>query len=287
MCLPPVRPNHEHDGRLADFDCVAKSAPVFISNIERNSSFARTSVLRVAAVSSLRKMRERGAWVSAVGSSCASLRWLMRVSHAPRERPFFPARVHWSCCDSPGVRAPRGLSSKPCAGAVVQGFVTEPPWTLRFQSPEALPSEFASPRNQHGSAASSLLGHAPVATGFLARLTRPCSHGPDALTATPAAALSSRSFGRPRNLPPKGRGHYAGGFSPKDKVRFWIRADSRHRLGVGAESFFRSVGKIGGFGPRNPPISRRVGARACAPRCGTLRVSCQPRERWRSTSLAW
>ena len=69
--------------------------------------------------------------------------------HAPRERPFFPARVHWSCCDSPGTRDPRGLSSKPCAGAVVQGFVTEPPWTLRFLSPEAMPSEFASPRNQH------------------------------------------------------------------------------------------------------------------------------------------
>ena len=144
----------------------------------------------------------------AVGSSCASLRWLMRVSHAPRERPFFPARVHWSCCDSPGTE-PRGLSSKPCAGAVVQGFVTEPPWTLRLRpGGNAVRVRFAlqpmtglqllhcwaTPQSQ--------LASSPGSPDLAVM-------GPDALTATPAAALSSRSSGRPRNLPQTGRGPFS------------------------------------------------------------------------------
>ena len=95
--------------------------------------FIRTGIaaLRVAVV---RVPPDEGAGRvgCAVGRSCPVLRLVLRVSHAPRERPFFPARVHWSCCDSPGTE-PRGLSSKPCAGAAVQGFVTEPPWTLRLR----------------------------------------------------------------------------------------------------------------------------------------------------------
>ena len=190
------------------------------------------NALRVAVVSSL--LHEGAGRVGcAVGRSSGQLVRLTCCAcpHAPRERPFFPARVLWSCCDSPGVRAARGLSSKPCAGAVVQGFVTEPPWTLRFLSPEAMPSEFASPRNQHGSAApSEVEGWAAgprSSRNWLPRRARIC---PDALTATPAAALSSRSFGRPRNLPPKGRMHYAGGFQPCEKVRFYFRGFSLNAL---------------------------------------------------------
>ena len=105
----------------------------------------------------------------AVGSACASLEsWRMRVFTRPVERPFFPARVHGVVAAHQAGDAARGLSSKPYAGAVVQGSKPNHPGPSGLPSPEAMPSAFVSPRNQMRVCERlSSLGPAPVGSASL------------------------------------------------------------------------------------------------------------------------
>jgi hypothetical protein len=126
--------------------CPAVSSPTLLRGpafgMRRQSgsqSVIRTDAiaLRDASVSSL-QLRERGAWVSAVGSACASL-WLAvaRVSRAP-DRPSFPA---WT------IEEFGGFTGRPCRRCPGPWLPVRAPvpragsfrrsWTLRFHSPEA------------------------------------------------------------------------------------------------------------------------------------------------------
>ena len=49
----------------------------------------------------------------------------------------------------------------------VQGFVTEPPWTLRFHAPEAYWFKVRFASQPDAGLQDLLLGHAPVVTGLL------------------------------------------------------------------------------------------------------------------------
>ena len=68
----------------------------------------------------------------AVGRTVADLAISDARLHAPRERPFFPARVHGVVATTRRVLPARGLSSKPYAGAVVQGFEPNHPGPSGF-----------------------------------------------------------------------------------------------------------------------------------------------------------
>jgi hypothetical protein len=106
--------------------------------------------------------------------------------HAPRIGRSFPAR-------SSGVRGltwandPQGLGSITARRFRAQGFVTEPPWTLRFLSPEAYWFEVRFASQPARVCRTCLLGHAPVATGLLDGTLVV----PDTSNATPANALTS------------------------------------------------------------------------------------------------
>jgi len=65
----------------------------------------------------------------------------------------------------------------------VQGFVTEPPWTLRFLSPEAYWFEVRFASQPDAGLQDLLLGHAPVVIGLLDGVL-----GEDMLPLTPAAS---------------------------------------------------------------------------------------------------
>src|SRR5687767_12587836 len=117
-------------------------------------------------------MRERGAWgapwVEPVASGEAGL---MRVSARAPDRPLFPATRPEEFACSPGRITPRGLTPMSARRFIVSGRVRSPAWTLRFLSPEAMPSPSVSPRNRHAGLQDLLLGHAPVATGLLCSIT--------------------------------------------------------------------------------------------------------------------
>ena len=76
---------------------------------------------------------------------------LLRVSHAPRHRPFVPARSLEELYLRPGHVAPGALAPRPLAGSACQEGHPIASWPLRFHSPEAMPCPFASPRNKEGS----------------------------------------------------------------------------------------------------------------------------------------
>ena len=146
--------------------------------------------------------RERGAWdapwVVPVPAFLAR-GWRLRVLTRPVEPPFSPA---WTR----GVRmgAPEGLVGVPwgLGSLSVHRFDVSGPsrrsWTLRFHAPggSACEVRFASQARR--------CRHLPIPR--LACFNG--ASGSETSHATPAAALSSRSFGRPRNLPQTGRDQY-------------------------------------------------------------------------------
>ena len=98
-------------------------------------------------------MRERGAWVSAVGSACGQPGLLAKQSqpvarlHAPREPPFFPTwtleEFLWAHRRALSA-VPGALAPCPCIGSACQDR-SEDPGPLRFLNPEAMPAKFVSP----------------------------------------------------------------------------------------------------------------------------------------------
>jgi hypothetical protein len=122
---------------------------------------------------------------SAVGSTGADLAISDARLHAPRDWSFFPARVRGVVATHQAGDAARGLSSKPCAGSVVQGLRC--PWALRFTVPggNASPVRFAS-QPDAGLQALELAGPRPSRECLLAGLLRP-----DTDEATPTNALTS------------------------------------------------------------------------------------------------
>jgi len=132
---------------------------------------------------------------SAVGSACAGLRQLLRVFTRPVIGRFSrlglrSSRAHLTAC------APGALAPSPLAGSIVQEGSAMP-----FPGPPgSIPRRQcirSSLRLATGCGSAGVrcthrtLGHAPVATGFLAGTRKTCSSCPDASNATPTNALPS------------------------------------------------------------------------------------------------
>jgi len=128
--------------------------------------------------------RERGAWCSAVGRTCSSLRWRMRVSTRPGW-PFVPVRTHEEFDGHPGHVSPGALAPCPFTRFSVVRANPIVPGPSGFMSPEAVLPKFASPRR------------ALPADGLLSRCLGEASPTrPEASEATPANAPDIQSFGR-------------------------------------------------------------------------------------------
>jgi hypothetical protein len=141
--------------------------------------------------------RERGAWVGALGSACACSReraGRLRVITRPGERLSFPA---WTfeefggftegpCQRSPGPWLP---VLAPVLRVRIIPKILDPP----VPNPEAMHAKFVSPRRP---------GETSPCPRWLAPHGLLSAQRPRTPRQPPA--LSSRSFGRPRNLPPTG-----------------------------------------------------------------------------------
>jgi hypothetical protein len=190
-------------------------------------------------------MRERGAWVCAVGSSCASLRWLMRVFTRPvsivlSRRGYVGVVATHQANEPPGALAPSRVPV-PRAGRTSES----PSWPLRFHSPEAMPCPFVSPRNKEGSAGLTA-GPSPRSGA--------CSTGRGRLLPVPKRPRPRRptprhpEFGRLEISLRQGEKQSTGEISPKRKMRFLFWLVLAQRLGCALNLSFRRWKKSVGLG---------------------------------------
>ena len=161
----------------------------------------------------------------------------MRVSSRAPDRPFSPAR-------SSGVRVltwanepPGALAPSPLAGSACQAKVRSPHLDPPVSVPggNAVPVRFASQPGQVRYA---------VLQSRLACSAASCAAAGKATPANcPDILKYSDVF---EDLPRSGRGHYAGGFSPKGKVRFLFALFRDQHLGSALNLFsWRSEKSVG------------------------------------------
>ena len=140
-----------------------------ISNTKCSTTPERLEVrctLRLPAHEGAGRVGQRRGVVPGPAPSCED-GWLLRVATRPGSAVLSRLGNQRSSRAHQAISTARGLSSMPDRRFRVQGFLTEPPWTLRFLSPEAywLKVRFAS--QPDAGLQVLLLGRAPVVTGLL------------------------------------------------------------------------------------------------------------------------